>query len=386
MVSRVQRGALADWFWTIDRWLLAAFILLMGIGFMLSFAASPAVAERLGYESFYFVKRHAIFIIPSLGVLVGLSFCSPRMIRRIAVLLLVGSLLAMVAALFFGTANNGSRRWIVIAGFSLQPSEFLKPAFVVVCSWLFAEHQRYPEIPGNLFAGILYIIAAVLLIAQPDFGQTVLLSVVWGGIFFMAGMSWIWIVGLGGAGVAGLLAAYAWLPHVTSRVDRFLTGEGDNMQVELAAKAIQNGGLFGLGPGEGIYKRRLPDSHTDFVFSVAAEEFGILFCLFIVSIFAFIVLRGLTHAYRERDDFARFAVAGLTLQIGMQSIINIGVALQLMPAKGMTLPLISAGGSSMIATCIGAGFILALTRQRPEKRARQDHLYKPGRPRGAPAE
>ncbi|MGV0878597.1 putative lipid II flippase FtsW [Martelella sp. FLE1502] len=386
MVSRVQRGPIADWFWTIDRWLLAAFIVLMGIGFMLSFAASPAVAERLGYDSFHFVTRHAIFLVPSLAVMISLSFCSPRMIRRLAVIILIGSLLAMVAALFIGTSNNGSRRWIVLAGFSVQPSEFLKPAFAVVCAWLFAEHQRYPEIPGNLFAGMLFIVSAVLLIAQPDFGQTVLLGIVWGGIFFMAGMSWIWIAGLGGAGVAGILAAYTWLPHVTSRIDRFLTGEGDNLQVELAAKAIQSGGLFGLGPGEGIVKRRLPDSHTDFVFSVAAEEFGILFCMFIVAIFAFIVLRGLSHAYRERDDFARFAVAGLVLQIGMQSVINIGVALQLMPAKGMTLPLISAGGSSMIATCIGAGFVLALTRHRPDKRARQDHFFEPGRPRGVPAE
>ncbi|TPW33591.1 cell division protein FtsW [Martelella alba] len=386
MVSRVQRGVIADWFWTIDRYLLAAFILLMGIGFMLSFAASPAVAERLGYDSFYFVRRHAIFLVPSIITLVGLSFLSPKQVRRLSMVILVCALLAMVAALFFGTSNNGSRRWIVIAGFSLQPSEFLKPAFAVVCAWLFAEHQRYPEIPGNLFAGLLYAISVVLLIAQPDFGQTVLLTIVWGGIFFMAGMSWLWIGGLSGAAVAGFLGAYTWMPHVTSRVDRFLTGEGDNMQVNLAAKAIMRGGLFGTGPGEGVVKRSLPDSHTDFVFSVAAEEFGILFCLFLVGIFAFVVLRGLNHAYRERDDFARYAVAGLVLQFGMQSVINIGVALQLMPAKGMTLPLISAGGSSMIATCIGAGFILALTRDRPDKRSRADRMFEEKRPRDVAAE
>ncbi|WP_176084148.1 putative peptidoglycan glycosyltransferase FtsW [Martelella sp. HB161492] len=386
MVSRVQRGVIADWFWTIDRYLLAAFILLMGIGFMLSFAASPAVAERLGYDSFYFVRRHAIFLVPSIITLVGLSFLSPKQVRRLSTVILVCALLAMVAALFFGTSNNGSRRWVVIAGFSLQPSEFLKPAFAIVCAWLFAEHQRYPEIPGNLFAGMLYVISVVLLIAQPDFGQTVLLTVVWGGIFFMAGMSWLWIAGLSGGAVAGFLGAYTWMPHVTSRVDRFLTGEGDNMQVNLAAKAIMRGGLFGTGPGEGVVKRSLPDSHTDFVFSVAAEEFGILFCLFLVGIFAFIVMRGLNHAYRERDDFARYAVAGLVLQFGMQSVINIGVALQLMPAKGMTLPLISAGGSSMIATCIGAGFILALTRDRPDKRSRADRMFEEKRPRDVAAE
>ena len=207
MVSRAERGAIADWFWTIDRFFLAAFILLMGVGFMLSFAASPAVAERIGLDSFHFVKRHALFLLPAIAIMLGISFLSPRQVRRAAMILLILSLGAMVLALFFGVEVKGSRRWISIGSFSLQPSEFMKPAFVIVCAWLFAEHARQPEIPGNLFAIILFGIVAALLIAQPDLGQTILTAAVWGGMFFMAGMPWLWIIVLGGAGAGGLLTA-----------------------------------------------------------------------------------------------------------------------------------------------------------------------------------
>lgn len=384
MVSRAERGPVADWFWTIDRFFLATFILLMGIGFMLSFAASPAVAERLNLDSFHFVKRHAAFLLPSLAVMIGISFMSPRQVRRTAMILLLASLAMMVLALFFGAEVKGSRRWISLAGLSVQPSEFMKPAFVVVCAWLFSEHARQPEIPGNLFAILLFGIVAALLVAQPDLGQTILTTAVWGGMFFMAGMPWLWIVVLGGSAVGGLVVAYTLLPHVAGRIDRFMTGEGDTFQVDTALQAIIRGDWFGQGPGEGIVKRIIPDSHTDFIFSVAAEEFGIVFCMAIVLIFAFLVMRGLSHAFRERNDFTRFAVAGLVLQIGIQSMINIGVNLQLLPAKGMTLPLISYGGSSMVAICVTAGFILALTRHRPEKRAVERSLFRSGM--GVPAE
>ncbi len=384
MVSRAERGPVADWFWTIDRFFLATFILLMGIGFMLSFAASPAVAERLNLDSFHFVKRHAAFILPSLAVMIGISFLSPRQVRRTAMILLLVSLALMVLALFFGAEVKGSRRWISLAGLSIQPSEFMKPAFVVVCAWLFSEHARQPEIPGNLFAILLYGIVVALLVAQPDLGQTILTTAVWGGMFFMAGMPWLWIVVLGGSAVGGLVVAYTILPHVAGRIDRFLTGEGDTFQVDTAREAIIRGDWLGQGPGEGVVKRIIPDSHTDFIFSVAAEEFGIIFCMVIVLIFAFLVMRGLSHAFRERNDFTRFAVAGLVLQIGIQSMINIGVNLELLPAKGMTLPLISYGGSSMVAICVTAGFILALTRHRPEKRAVERSLFRSGM--GVPAE
>ncbi|MBB3409538.1 cell division protein FtsW [Rhizobium sp. BK316] len=384
MVSRAERGALADWFWTIDRFFLALFLFLMGIGFMLSFAASPAVAERIGLEPFHFVKRHAAFMIPSIGVMLGLSFLTPRQVRRTAIILLIVALAMMLLALFFGIEVKGSRRWVTLAGVSIQPSEFMKPAFVVVCAWLFAEHARQPEIPGNLFAIILFGIVAALLVAQPDLGQTILTTAVWGGMFFMAGMPWLWIIVLGAGGAGGLVTAYYVFPHVAGRIDKFLTGEGDTFQIDTAREAIIRGDWFGQGPGEGIVKRIIPDAHTDFIFSVAAEEFGIVFCIALVAIFTVLVLRGLSHAYRERNDFSRFAVAGLVLQMGIQSIINIGVNLELLPAKGMTLPLISYGGSSMVAICVTAGFILALTRHRPEKRAQDRSLFRV--PHGMPAE
>jgi cell division protein FtsW len=384
MVSRAERGPLADWFWTIDRFFLAMFLFLMGIGFMLSFAASPAVAERIGLEPFHFVKRHAAFMIPAIAVMIGLSFLTPRQVRRTAIVLLVIALAMMILALFFGIEVKGSRRWVTLAGISIQPSEFMKPAFVVVCAWLFAEHARQPEIPGNLFAIILFGIVASLLVAQPDLGQTILTTAVWGGMFFMAGMPWIWIILLGVCGVGGLLTAYYVFPHVAGRIDKFMTGEGDTFQIDTAREAIIRGNWFGQGPGEGIVKRIIPDAHTDFIFSVAAEEFGIVFCIALVLLFTTLVLRGLSHAYREKNDFNRFAVAGLVLQMGIQSIINIGVNLELLPAKGMTLPLISYGGSSMVAICVTAGFILALTRHRPEKRAQDRSLFRV--PHGMPAE
>ncbi len=384
MVSRAERGALADWFWTIDRFFLAMFIFLMGIGFMLSFAASPAVAERIGLEPFHFVKRHAAFMIPSLCVMIGLSFLTPRQVRRTAIILLIVALAMMLLALFFGIEVKGSRRWVTLAGISIQPSEFMKPAFVVVCAWLFAEHARQPEIPGNLFAIILFGIVAALLVAQPDLGQTILTTAVWGGMFFMAGMPWLWIIVLGAMGAGGLVSAYYVFPHVALRIDKFMTGEGDTFQIDTAREAIIRGDWFGQGPGEGIVKRIIPDAHTDFIFSVAAEEFGIIFCIALVLLFSALVLRGLSHAYKERNDFNRFAVAGLVLQIGIQSIINVGVNLELLPAKGMTLPLISYGGSSMVAICVTAGFILALTRHRPEKRAQERSLFRVAH--GIPAE
>lgn len=376
MLSRVERGPVADWFWTIDRLFLAVFLLLIGIGFMLSFAASPPVAERLGLESFYFVKRHAVFLMPAIITMVAVSFLSPRQVRRAALLILCLSICAMVLALFIGVEVKGSRRWISIAGLSVQPSEFMKPAFVIICAWLFSEHSRHPEIPGNLFAIILFIIVAALLVAQPDLGQTMLTAAIWGGMFFMAGMSWFWIMLLGALGIAGFVAAYFAFPHVAERINGFLNSGGDTYQVDTAREAIIRGDWFGQGPGEGTIKRILPDSHTDFVFSVAAEEFGILFCMLLTLIFAFIVIRGLSKAGRMQDDFTRLAVAGLSLLIGFQSFINIGVNLELLPAKGMTLPMISYGGSSMIAVALCMGFLLALTRHSPEHRTRRAADYR----------
>ena len=380
MVSRVDRGPVANWWWTVDRWFLSGFLALMVLGVVLSFAASPAVAERIGLEQFHFVTRQILFTLPALLVLIGVSFLEPRHIRRLAVVMLVVALLMMVAALYLGVEVKGSRRWIYIAGISVQPSEYLKPAFVIICAWLFSENARQPEIPGNLFAIILLGLVVALLVAQPDLGQTLLVLSTWGVMFFMAGLPWIWIVMLGSVALVGGFSAYTAFPHVAERIDRFLTGEGDTFQVDMGREALVNGGWLGQGPGEGTVKRILPDSHTDFIFAVAGEEFGILLCLVIAAIFAFIVLRALSIAMRDHNDFTRYAVGGLATLFGLQSFINMGVNLQLLPAKGMTLPFISYGGSSLVAMGISMGMLLALTRKRPETRSQIDFMPTPHRP------
>ncbi|PYE90162.1 putative lipid II flippase FtsW [Phyllobacterium leguminum] len=379
MVSRVDRGPVANWWWTIDRFFLAACLALMGLGILLSFAASPAVAQRIGLSSFHFVERQIVFMLPALGVMIGVSFLGQRDIRRFALILLGVSMLAMVAALFFGIEVKGARRWISLLGISIQPSEFMKPAFVVICAWLFAEHERRPGIPGNLLAMLLFALVAALLVAQPDLGQTMLTAATWGAMFFMAGMPWFWIVVLAGCAVGGAFGAYTFFPHVAGRIDRFLTGEGDTFQVDAGREAIVRGGWFGQGPGEGTIKRIIPDSHTDFIFSVAAEEYGIILCLLIMLLFAFIVVRGLAIALKERDEFTRLAVSGIVILFGFQSIINMAVNLHLMPAKGMTLPFISYGGSSLIAVAITMGILLALTRRRPEARMSASLDFSAGR-------
>ena len=366
MVSRVDKSIIAEWWRTVDRLLLGMLILLMLCGILISFAASPAVAGRIGLDPMHFTIRHAIFLIPSVGIMIGLSFLNPRNVRRVAFVLFIFSVVMLLATLFFAPEIKGSRRWISVAGFSIQASEFVKPAFVVITAWLFAENSRRPEIPGNLFSIIIFGIVCSLLLAQPDFGQTMLIAMVWGTLFFLAGMPCIWIVGLAGLGILAMVSAYWFFPHVAGRIDRFLTGEGDNFQVETGREAIISGGWLGQGPGEGSVKKYLPDSHADFTFAVAAEEFGIIACILLVALFGFIVLRGLSRALKERDAYVRLSICGLVILFGVQSMINMAVNLQLIPAKGMTLPFISYGGSSMIAMSIVMGFVLALTRRRPD--------------------
>jgi cell division protein FtsW len=367
--SRLDRSPVAVWWRTVDRWFLAAFLLLMGLGIVLSFAASPAVAERIGLDSFYFATRQMFFMGLAMIAMLAVSFLTPRRVRRLAVVMFGASLLLMVAVLFVGVEVKGAHRWVSLFGVSIQPSEFMKPAFVIMCAWLFAEKARSPAIPGNLLAMLLLGVVVSLLVLQPDLGQTILTTGTWGVMFFMAGMPWLWIVAIGSMAAVGAVGAYLTLDHVASRIDRFWTGQGDTFQVDMGRDAVINGGWFGVGPGEGTVKRMIPDSHADFVFSVAGEEYGIIFCMLIMLIFAFIVLRGLNTALKEHDDFTRYAVAGLVCVFGFQSIINMGVNLQMMPAKGMTLPFISYGGSSLIAIAISMGMVLALTRKKPMRRS-----------------
>src|SRR6201993_4555094 len=366
MLSREQRNPLSEWWWTVDRLQLAAIIALMLGGIILSLAASPPVATRIGLDPFHFFNRHVLFLLPSFIVLIGVSFMSPRQIRRSALIVFAISIILIVATLLIGPEVKGSRRWITLLGLNIQASESAKPAFVVVAAWLFSESTKKPEMPATSMAVMLLLMFVALLVMEPDFGQTMLTLMVWGALFFIAGMRMVWVFGLAGAASAGLFLAYLLVPHVAGRIKRFMNpASGDTFQVDTAMEAFSNGGWFGLGPGEGIAKRSLPDSHTDFVFAVAAEEFGIILCLVLLALFAFVVLRALSRAYASEDMFSRFAASGLAILFGVQAAINMSVNLQLIPAKGMTLPFISYGGSSIVSLAYGVGMMLALTRQRP---------------------
>jgi cell division protein FtsW len=366
MISRAQRTFFSEWWWTVDRLMIGAVLALMLIGIVLLLAASPPVAIRLGLDPFYFVHRQALFLLPALFVLFATSSLSPRQVRRVALVVFLISLALVAATLFVGPEIKGARRWLNLFGMSLQPSEFLKPAFVVLVAWAFSESGRRPEMPATLLAFALLALSVTLLVQQPDFGQTVLLTLAWGALFFLSGLRWIWTVGLSSAAAVGLLAAYKLIPHVAIRFQRFANrGSGDTFQIDTSLESFMRGGWFGRGPGEGTVKRILPDSHTDFIFAVAAEEFGLVLCLILLGLFAFIVLRALTHALRENDAFTRLAVAGLALLFGFQSAIAMAVSLSLVPAKGMTLPFVSYGGSSLISLAFGMGMLIALTRKRP---------------------
>ena len=367
MVSRAERSPFADWWWTVDRWLLTGLGVLMVLGIVLTMAGSPAVAERLGLQAFHFVNRQVLFLGACTLVLVGISFLPPRYVRRFALLLYIGGMALVVLTLLYGVEVKGSRRWIL----GVQPSEFVKPAFVILAAWAFSEGARRRDVPGTIIAMLLLPTTVIPLVLQPDIGQTMLISIVWASLFFMAGLHWLWVIGIGGAGVSGILVAYKFVPHVRSRIDKFLdpgaggTNASDTFQVDTAMESFISGGWLGKGPGEGTMKRVLPDSHTDFIFAVTGEEFGVIFCMFIVLVFAIVVLRGLIVASKNDDPFCRFAAAGLVVLFGVQSAINMAVNLHLMPAKGMTLPFISYGGSSMISLGIGMGFLIAVTRRRP---------------------
>jgi len=367
MVARTERGPLANWLRTVDPWLLSAFGALMAFGVVMALAASPAVAEHIGKDPFHFVNRQTIMLAPSAAMLAAVSFLSPRHTRRAALLLYVASFALIIAALMFGAEVKGARRWIL----GVQPSEFIKPAFVVLAAWAFTESGR-PGVPRGLaraLALLLLPLTITPLILEPDFGQTILVSIVWLGLFFMTGLHWLFVVGLFGVGGLGLLLAYKFSPHVHDRIAHFLhpdaaaNGVSDTFQIDTALQAILSGGWFGRGPGEGVWKRVLPDAHTDFVYAVAGEEFGIVVCLALIALFGLVVLRALWLASRNRDPFSRAAAAGLAIQFGVQSWINMAVNLRAIPAKGMTLPFISYGGSSEIALAIGMGFLVALTRR-----------------------
>ena len=363
LISRKDRGSLARWWFTIDRALLSSILLLMAMGVLISMAASPPVAERIGLEPFHFFKSQVFYLFFGITGLLVVSFFDTIWVRRIAFLTFAGSLVLMLAALKFGPEIKGAHRWINIGPLNLQPSELAKPGFVVFAAWFLADHIKRPEMPGHIFSFGAAAMFLALLVLQPDFGQTALVTLTFGMMLLVWGIAWRYILGLGALGVMAGGLAYKLVPHVASRIDRFLSpNNGDTFQTDTAISAFNNGGLMGTGPGGGVAKLVLPDAHTDFTFAVVGEEFGFLACIALMLLFAFIILRVLKRAKVEQDPFAAMAMTGLVTMFGLQACINMGVNVGLLPAKGMTLPFISYGGSSLLGTALAMGFILALAR------------------------
>ncbi len=370
-IARTDDSILGQWWWSVDRYLLGALFTLFGIGIVLSFSATPAIAEKLKLETYYLIKHQAVFLMLSVAVMLIVSMQNPRTVRLLAIIALAFSFVLLVLVLVHGSEIKGSARWIRIMGVSVQPSEIAKPSFAVVTAWLLALGKQQENFSGVSAATGVYLVLAALLISQPDFGMTLTASVIFGTELFLSGISMIWVCGLIFAGAIGSVSAYYMIPHVQSRVDRFINPQsGDTFQVRTALEAVKNGGLFGRGPGEGRIKNILPDAHTDFIMAVAAEEYGVLICAAIVILFAIIVLRGFFLIFKDKNLFTLFAVSGLLTQFGMQALVNIASTLNLIPTKGMTLPFISYGGSSLLSLGFGMGMVLALTRTTNNTRGR----------------
>lgn len=365
VVARTNTTLLGRWWWTVDRWSLLALGLLMGIGAVLILAASPAAAQRIGLSAFHLAERQMVYLFLAAAVIVAASLLSPRGVRRVGVIGFAVAIVLLALTLMVGEEIKGATRWLRVAGLSIQPSEFVKPFLAITAAWMFAAQHRDNRIPGNAVAIALLALTATLLLMQPDVGQTFVVTATWGIQFFVAGLSTLWVAGLVMTAVGGLIGAYYLLPYVASRIDTFFDpSSGDRYQVNRSLDAFHNGGLFGRGPGEGTVKAALPDSHSDFIFAVAAEEFGAIACIAIIVVFAFIVLRGFSRLLQEENLFVLLAGTGLLASFGLQAAINMASTLHLMPTKGMTLPFISYGGSSLIALALGMGMLLALTRRR----------------------
>ena len=367
-LSRTDTSMLAKWWWSVDRWLLGSLSILIAFGVFMVAAASPPVAERLNESSFYFLKKHLIFLVPSLALMFGFSFCSKKVIRRLGILGFFGAVGLLVVTLFMGVELNGAKRWLSIAGFSLQSSEFIKPTFALFAAWLFAGQHSDEQFPGYAISSVLCGVIVLLLLAQPDLGMTIVVVGVWAAQFFMAGLPLSIVAGLILVAVVGLFFVYLTFPHVTSRIDRFLDpSSGDTYQVDRSIEAFQNGGLLGTGPGQGEVKLILPDAHADFIFAISGEELGVIMTSFLVFLYLFIIIRGFKRLHYSDNLFEMLAVGGLLIQFGGQAFIHMGSSLSLLPAKGMTLPFVSYGGSSLIAMGIGMGIVLGLTRSSKER-------------------
>jgi cell division protein FtsW len=364
-LSRTDTSIVGRWWWTVDKMTLGVLLLLIVSGAVLTLAAGRPAAARIQLDSLHFVKQQMAIIVVGLGVLVGTSLLSPRWVKRIGVLGLFLVWLPLTAlATFYGPEIKGAHRWLHI-GFSIQPSEFLKPCFAIFAAWMFSLWKEDKSFPGWIIASAVCAFIVVLLAKQPDIGMAAVIFAIWFSQLFLAGLAYVWVAAGVGAAAAVGVAAYFTIPHVAHRIKLFLDpASGDNYQVDRSLGAFMNGGLFGKGPGEGTVKAQLPDAHSDFIFAVAGEEFGLIACLVIVVAYAVIVMRGLARVFDEGNLFVMYAATALLTSFGLQAFINMASALHLMPTKGMTLPFISYGGTSFVALAFGMGMVLALTRRR----------------------
>lgn len=371
LLSRMDRSFLGEWWWTVDRTMLLGVILLMAFGIVLVATASPPVAEHLNLNSFHFLIRHIIVLVPAFIMMIGVSMLEARQIRRLCSLVFIGGIVLLVWVLIGGMEIKGAQRWVHLPGFSLQPSEFMKPAFAVMAAWMMSlqnkdsDETNIKSFPGHLVTAGLYLITITLLLLQPDLGMTVIITAIWGAQIFIAGFPFRYMIAFLLVGVVGLLLAYSTFDHVQSRIDRFLDpASGDNYQVEKSLEAFKSGGIAGTGPGQGEVKLHLPDAHADFIFSVAGEEFGLVFVFIILGLYLYIIMAGLNRIMDAPDMFTVLAVGGLLSMLGLQAMVHMGSSLNILPTKGMTLPFISYGGSSLLSTCLSMGIVLGLTRRR----------------------
>jgi len=362
--TRADNSVLSRWWWTIDKWSLGALAGLIAIGALLTYAASPASAGRIGLDSFHFVRQQAVLLPFALAIMLGISVLSARWVKRLAVILLGVALFGMLLTLVVGAEYKGASRWLSLFGQSMQPSELMRPTLAVFSAWMLSQTRKEPGFPGLAITVTTVALVIWILVSQPDLGMATLIGSVTLVQLFVAGMPILWVASVVGTGLAGLIVAYYTLPHVAGRINAFRDPSGsDTYQIDRSLEAFVNGGVFGRGPGEGTVKALLPDAHSDFIFAVAGEEFGLIACLLIVGLYAFIVLRGMARVLEEENFFVVLAATGLLAGFGLQALVNMASALSLIPTKGMTLPFISYGGSSLLALALGMGMVLALTRE-----------------------
>ena len=363
--ARTDHSRIARWWWTVDKPILACLIILMVVGVVLVTSASPSVANRIGADHSYFITRHMFYVFPSFIAMIGMSLLDHLWIRRVGTIVFAGIVFLMILVPFVGPEVKGAQRWINLGPFSLQPSEFVKPAFAIVSAWLISHQKKHPDFRGNFFCASIYAFIVFLLMSQPDFGMTAVLTCMFASQIFIAGLPLRYLFLMSLVAVVGVCCVYFTFDHVRDRMDKFLNphGTADTYQVDKSLEAFASGGLFGAGPGQGTVKNTIPDVHADFIFAVSGEELGLLSTMALLGIYALVLLRGFGRLMESNDIFVVLAAGGILSMFGLQAFVHMGSSLHLLPTKGMTLPFISYGGSSILAMGFGMGVVLGLTRR-----------------------